>query len=424
MWDYKDYLYARSTQRTIEDIKILNGLLGNPEQSLLCIQIAGTNGKGSTSAMLSSIIKSAGYKTGLNTSPALVNVTERIRIDDKDIDEESFARYAWIVKEAEERSGLRFGGFDRMTACALLAFKDAGVEVAVLETGLGGRRDAVTAVETQLTAITSISFDHMQYLGNTIESITAEKCGIMKPGVPVVCHPQAEEAERVILEHARNLGSKVKFVDESKIDYLGFHNGLQHMRYDGLNIRLPLLGSHQRVNAACAIELALKLREPGFEISDKAIIEGILGVRWNCRMELIKNAPNTADVMLDGAHNPDGMRKLADALCEYFPGRPVTVLLCVMQDKDAHGLAEQVARFAKTAVCTTVNERSMDTEKLKASLECFGVRAAIEPDSKRALARVLAECASEGLVVVAGSLFLAGEVRNTLLHERSLVVKS
>jgi dihydrofolate synthase/folylpolyglutamate synthase len=368
--------------------------------------------------MLASILQWAGYKTGLNTSPALVNVTERIRINGTDITEESFARLAAKVKEAEERSGKNYGGFDRMTACALLAFREEGVQTAVLETGLGGRRDAVTAVETRLTAITSISLDHMQYLGNTIESIAAEKCGILKPGIPVVCHPQVKEAEKVIREYAEKLGCEVIFTDPSDIEYFGCDNGLQHMKYAGIDIGLPLLGSHQRINAACAIELALQLRKLGLTITDEAIARGILNVRWNCRLEYLRGTYGYPDMLLDGAHNPDGMRTLAEAVKEFYSDRATVALMCVMKDKDIAGIAKEAAKLAGAAVCTAVNERSLDPQLLRCALEEAGVKAFSEPDVKAALRKAREMCPSGGLIVVAGSLFLAGEIRERVLGER------
>lgn len=419
MWNYTDYLFERSTQRTLEDVKELYGLLGNPEQSMLCIQIAGTNGKGSTSAMLASILQSAGYKTGLNTSPALVNVTERIRIDNKDISDELFAKYASKVKQAEELSGKRFGGFDRMTACALLAFSEAGVETAVLETGLGGRKDAVTAVDTHLTAITSIGFDHMQYLGNTIESIASEKCGILKPGVPVICHPQLKEAEDVIRKFAARLDCEIKFVDPSQIECKGFRNGITYMRYSGIDAELPLMGSHQCVNAACAIEMAKKLRESGLIITDESIVSGLKSVRWYCRLEFFKGAEGNADILIDGAHNADGMRTLARAVNKYYPEREIVALMCIMKDKDAAGISKEAAGFARTAVLTTVNERSMDTGLLKSYFESAGIKAHPEPDVSEAFDEARRRCPDNGLIVVAGSLFLAGAVRDMIMRERA-----
>jgi dihydrofolate synthase/folylpolyglutamate synthase len=365
--------------------------------------------------MLAAILQYAGYRTGLNTSPALVRVTERIRINGADITEEQFARLAARVKEAEERSGKNFGGFDRMTACALLAFREEGVETAVLETGLGGRRDAVTAVDTRLTAITSISLDHMQYLGNTIESIAAEKCGILKPGIPVVCHPQVPEAESVIREYANRLGCEAIFTDPSKIEYLGCENGLQHMRYAGIDIELPLQGSHQRINAACAIELALQLRKSGLNITHEAIARGIRNVRWNCRLEYLPGSCGHPDMLLDGAHNPDGMRTLADAVKEFYPGRETVALMCVMRDKDVAGIAKEAAKFAGAAICTAVNERALEPELLRHALEKAGIKAYSEPDAKSALEKARGACPPGGLIVVAGSLFLAGEIREKII---------
>ncbi|MEL7608483.1 MAG: bifunctional folylpolyglutamate synthase/dihydrofolate synthase [Bacillota bacterium] len=408
----QDFLSVRSSKaRTLDHIRALYRQLGNPQDSMLCVQVAGTNAKGSTSAMLSMILRKAGYKTGLYTSPALSKANERMRTDGVMISDEELLECALLVEAAEQALGRTFGGFDRMTACALLAYQKQNVQVAVLETGLGGLLDPVTAVDARLNFITSISMDHMQILGNTIEEIANQKCGSLKPGVPVISHPQVPSVERLIALYAEALGCPLTVVNPEDIHDVEVGEGLQTMSYHGYRVAMQLLGPHQRVNAAAAIEGALALRAQGLAISDEHIVDGLAATHWSCRLEMVKG------FLLDGAHNEDAMRVLRASLAECYPNKRPILMLAVMQDKDIAGIAKVVATFVHECVCVKINERSADAEALAGLLRERGVSAVPAGSVTEGLKLLNDMRNGDTIAVVAGSLYLTGAVKDILLSD-------
>lgn len=411
--DLQAYFSVRSSKkRNLDTVRALLRELGNPEDRMQCIQIAGTNAKGSTAAMLALILRSAGYVTGLFTSPALIKMAERFRINGAMVSDEALEGYAQQVARAEASMNFEFGGFDRMTATALLTFAQGGVEIAVLETGLGGLLDPVTAVTPRLCFITSVSMDHMHMLGNTIEEITNQKCGIMKPYVPVVCHPQRPIVMDIIRDYAAALKCPLLEVDPSAITDVSVKGLTQSMSYRGFPLTLGLAGAYQRVNAAAAWEGAMALRSQGLAISDEAIREGIVHTLWPCRMEMVN------DVLLDGAHNPAAMRALGESLKESFPHCRPVVLLSVLRDKDVGGVVRELCYFAKHVVCVRISERAADADVLSQMARHQGVESEAVADIPAGLARLaaLAAADSRSLPVVAGSLYLAGAARALLLE--------
>ena len=366
----------------LRNTELLLEALHNPERAFPAVQIAGTNGKGSTAAMLDSICRVAGIKSGLYTSPHLVSITERIRIGGEQISENDFARYVSTVREASEKIEALPTFFEQMTAVALLAFREAGIDLAILETGLGGRLDSTTAAQAKIVAITRIAMDHEQYLGETIESIAAEKAAIIRPGVTAVIGKQQPEALSVLLQRCRE-------------------TGVEPILTDTTNIRVGLRGRHQLENAAVAIRLAECLAIPR-----DAIVKGIDTAQHPGRLELIAHEP---PILLDGAHNPAGAEALRDYLDE-FGRRPLTLVFGAMNDKKLDRIGAILFPLADNLILTEVdNPRAASPATLEAIATRFsnGVSTFNSVrDARRAALRITPR---EGMICVTGSLYLIGE---------------
>ena len=376
----------------LRNTELLLQALDNPERAFTSVQIAGTNGKGSTAAMLDSICRAAGIKTGLYTSPHLVSITERIRIAGSEITRGDFARHATTVRAVAEDLLARNEiealptFFEHVTAIALLAFREAGVEVAILETGLGGRLDSTTAAKAAIVGITPIAMDHEKYLGNTLTSIASEKAAVIRPGVIAVIARQQPEALKVLLERSVEVGVTPRLKPE---------------RDFAAEISLSLRGAHQIENASVAIRLAETLG-----ISRAAIIRGLETTKHPGRLELI------GSFLLDGAHNPAGAQALRNYLDEFEHG-PLTMIFGAMRDKRLDQIAEILFPIPDRLILTPIdNPRSATVEKL-ASL---AHRTVIETTSSAEALRVaIAQTPKDGLICVTGSLYLIGETRPMIL---------
>lgn len=379
----------------LRNTELLLNALDNPERAFPSVQIAGTNGKGSTAAMLDSIGRAAGIKTGLYTSPHLVSITERIKISGTEITREEFAACATTVRDVSEQLEARPTFFEQVTAIALVAFRNAGIELAILETGLGGRLDSTTAANAHIVAITQIAMDHQEYLGNTIASVAAEKAAIIRPGVRAVIGRQKylEDLE-VLLERCKQTGVTPTLVNDTS------HS-------------IALRGRHQLDNAAVAIQLAELLRETGFDIPDTAIVAGLETVQHPGRLELIPHRPA---FLIDGAHNPAGAESLRAYLDE-FAQRPLTLVFGAMRDKQLEQIGESLFPVAELLVLTTVaNPRSATIEMLEPiALRYARGKILKSDDSAAALQTALANTPAEGMICVAGSLYLVGEMRPRIL---------
>jgi dihydrofolate synthase/folylpolyglutamate synthase len=392
----------------LRNTELLFKALDNPEHAFPSVQIAGTNGKGSTAAMLDAICRAADIKTGLYTSPHLVSITERIKLSGTEITREEFAVCATTVRDVSEQLVARKQiealptFFEQVTAIALLAFRNAGIELAILETGLGGRLDSTTAANAHIVGITQIALDHQEYLGNTIASIAAEKAAIIRPGVRAVIGTQKyPEALNVLLERCRETGvTPIVLDDDSSV----FKE----------SIKLALRGRHQIENAAVAIHLAELSRETGFDIPHAAIVRGLETVQHPARLEVIPHRPA---FLIDGAHNPAGAESLRTYLDE-FARRPLTLVFGAMRDKQLEQIGEILFPVADVLVLTTVrNPRSATVEMLE-PIAARGARGKIlqAGDSATALQIALANTPAEGMICVAGSLYLAGELRPQTLR--------
>ncbi len=409
----------------LRNTELLLQALQNPERAFRALQIAGTNGKGSTAAMLESICRCAGIRTGLSTSPHLVSLTERIKIAGVDLSREEFAGHTTTVRDAAHR--LVESGqletlptfFEQVTAIALVAFRHSGIELAILETGLGGRLDSTTAAKADVCGITQIAFDHEEYLGDTIESIAAEKAAIIRPGVKVVIASQNPEALAVILKRCEDVGvtpltdSCTATVNEVSADgrfRVTFET--TSARYD--QVWIGLRGRHQIGNATVSISLAEVLRSDGFQIDRSAIVNGIETANHPGRLELVSG---DSVVLLDGAHNPAGARALRAFLNE-FAERPLTLVFGALRDKRLEQIAEELFPIADELILTPIqNPRAATTEALLEIAQRFAVpQIRIAASSGEALELALDKTANKGTICVTGSLYLIGEVRERVLH--------
>ncbi|MGH9948219.1 MAG: bifunctional folylpolyglutamate synthase/dihydrofolate synthase [Pyrinomonadaceae bacterium] len=406
----------------LENIRALLSALGDPQNQYKKVQVAGTNGKGSVCAFLDSICLKAGIKTGLYTSPHLVSIIERVRIGGVDISEDEFARIASHVRATSER--LVADGvlnsvptyFEQVTAIALLAFSEAKVELAILETGLGGRYDAVTAANAEICAITRIDLDHQEYLGETIEEIAAEKAAIIRADSNVVLADQSQEARKVLVDRCgevgivprRNCEARVWAIDMVNTSAVASFN-TEHGFYDDPN--LGLRGRHQIENARVAVMLAEVLRFGFvFNISPENIVEGLEEARHPGRLERIGR------FLLDGAHNVSGAMALRMYLDEFI-AEPVTMIFGAMKDKNIREIAKILWPKAERLILTQPsNSRAMAVEKLSAYIpDGFDHKRVMLIDSVEAAMNIARnDSSNEATIVVTGSLYLVGEVKKLL----------
>ena len=397
--------------------------LGRPEKELQCIHIAGTNGKGSLAVMTASILTAAGYKTGLTVSPYVVDFRERFQIDGEMIPPRTLASLAGKVLDAVEQIRQEGGEppvqFEAVTALALLWFAREKCDLVVLETGLGGRFDATNAVaHTLVAAITRIGYDHRELLGDTLDQIAAEKAGIIKEGCTVVCYPdQPAEAMGPILTAAAEAHTSIIMPEAEDIRCLPGKRLENRVDYGGYQVALGLPGAHQANHAAMAVEIALALwREYGYEISDDAILQGLAAARIPARIEVLRRRPL---LLLDGCHNPDGARALAETLAKAQYEENLVGVFGMLADKDYKTMLEALApAFAKVYTVTPDCPRALSGVDLQkeARFHMDAEAAPGVPEALRAAVRYAEEHNLAG-VVVCGSLYLAAEARPWLLKE-------
>jgi dihydrofolate synthase/folylpolyglutamate synthase len=408
----------------LDNISRLLARLGRPERAFPAVQIAGTNGKGSTAAMLAAVCRAAGLRAGLYTSPHLVSITERVRMDGREISREAFARAATVVRAAAEeveREGGRLPTFfEQVTAAALVAFREARVELAILETGMGGRLDATTAAGATIVAVTPVALDHQEYLGATLAEIASEKAAVVRPGVRAVVAPQEPEAERVILARCRECGVEPRRATPGWFTVGGECEGgrlrarLRTDRADYGAVCLALRGRHQLTNAAAAVALAEALIEAGFPVTRAAVVEGLERAEHPGRLELDERA--APPVLFDGAHNPSGARALRAYLDE-FVRAPVTMVFGAMRDKALADIGNVLFPAAENLILTEPRSpRAAAVGELLRAVPAPPSSSTITlaPSSADALALARAQAKGGGLVCVTGSLYLVGEVRALL----------
>ncbi|MBQ6552470.1 MAG: bifunctional folylpolyglutamate synthase/dihydrofolate synthase [Clostridia bacterium] len=387
-------------------IKTLLEGLGNPQNHLKFLHIAGTNGKGSTAAFCASALQEAGYKTGLFISPYVVRFTERIQINGKYIPEELFAAVMEKVKEVAEADPDNYVEFELLTAAAMEWFFRNGCDIVVLEAGIGGRLDATNAVMTTVVSvITSVSFDHTELLGDTLEKIALEKAQIIKSGGSVVVYPeQAEEVFAAIRETAEKKRAEVIIPDLMRL-----RRREHFFTYKNNDYVITLRGAHQTLNAVTAIEALDELACSGFyKLTREKIALGLMKATMPARFETVSVKP---PVVLDGAHNPSGMESLAALLKSEFGGVRVTAVVAMMKDKNAAESLKHLAGVVNKAVAVKVdNPRCMEAEDLRELLAGLGVEASAAPSVAEAVEAARGD-PETGAVIVCGSLYLVSEAR-------------
>ncbi len=422
-YEKKDtYDYAQSFH--LERMRRLVSLLGDPQASVKCIHVAGSKGKGSTAAIIQSILTKAGYKTGLYTSPHLVSFRERIRIGDTLISEKDLSVLLAQVKAAADTMADDAPSFFEIcTALAFLYFKKMKADLAVYEVGLGGRLDATNIIEPLVSVITPVSLEHTHILGDTLEKIAAEKAGIIKAGSIVVSAPQDERALSAIGRSAEKLDAKLVVV--------GQDIGFEEIRADdtqevfsvtGLfdsypDLHMRLLGYHQIVNAATAIGAVEALRFSGITVGADAVRRGVGSASWPGRLELIKGSPR---VLLDGAQNQASAKALSLAVRRSFSYRRLILVLGVSKDKDIKGILKELIPLADAVVLTKARivERALEPEKIRPQITPADKDVVMTQSVGDALKTACAKAAPQDLVLVAGSLFVVGEARKILKKEK------
>jgi len=423
-----DYIYSFIDYETVPrpldaanyDLRRVDELLGrldNPHLKAKSVHIAGTNGKGSTAAMVASALTISGYTTGLYTSPHLNDLRERIRVDRELISKAELVDLVERLKpevEAVNRKATygRLTTFELLTALGFAYFRLKGVDFQVLEVGLGGRLDATNVIQPEVCLITSVSLDHRDVLGNSLAEIAAEKAGIIKPGCVVVTSPQPDEVARVIKETCVNCGaSLVRVGIDVTWRELGFVSNRQLLRVkgrlDSYELSIPLLGHYQLENAATAVAALEVLAGRGFNISRDSIINGLAQVSWPGRFQILSHHPL---ILVDGAHNPDGARRLKQSLEQYFDFDRAILVIGASCDKDIAGIVSELfPLFDKVIVTRSRHARAMASPPIVAEFRKQGVDTQVVDEVPAALSLALALAGDRDLICVAGSLFVIAE---------------
>ena len=417
--DYIHGTYKFGSKLGLENIKDLLARLGNPQKQYRVIHVAGTNGKGSVTSMITNILHEAGYKVGMFISPYLENFTERIQVELREIPREDLAKTTQQVKEKVDEmvaSGRNHPTeFEIVTAIGFLYFARQKIDIAVVEVGLGGRFDATNVVdEPLLSVITAIGFDHMDILGSTLGEIAFEKAGIIKQGRPVVSYPQLGEASSVIREAARERKSPYYEVDGHQIDVKesSLDENVFDFRYgDELyrDLKLKLVGEHQLLNAATALTAIEVVKELGLTVSKEAVVQGLLKTRWPGRLEKIQDNPT---ILIDGAHNAAGADALAHTVSTYFANDDLTLVLGVLKDKEVDAIVNRLCPLAHKVIITRPDSpRAMDPAELSEKVLVYNNNVTVEPDIIRAIHKGIDAAGEQGVILICGSLYLVGAAR-------------
>jgi dihydrofolate synthase / folylpolyglutamate synthase len=414
---------AAAAKFDLENITVLAERLGRPDRAYPTVHIAGTNGKGSTAAFVESILRQAGFRTGLNTSPHLERLNERIRINGEEITDELFAetftRLHELIEELLAAHRLRAHPtyFECVTALAFEAFARERVEFAVFEVGLGGRLDATNILSPVVSIITRIDFDHENFLGHSLKEIAGEKAGILKPHVPVVVAPQRPEARQLILSRANELACPVLEPAESfRVDQESTQDGFFRARAietsSGVvfEIAPSLPGRFQMENALNALTAARYLQQRGYRISNEAITDGIARAVWPGRLEKLQSSP---DLYLDGAHNPGAARELAAFLEQNFGAHKIWLIYGALRDKAVDEVAGQLFQHAAEVIFTEPRtSRAISAPRLAEIASHHASSFTVVSSAEQALDLALAEAAPGDAIFVTGSLYLVGQLRH------------
>lgn len=416
-----DYIESPALPRGrygLERLKQALELLGNPQHKVRFVHVAGTNGKGSCAAMLASVLKEAGYRTGLYISPHLRRYNERMQVDGVDILDDDLIRAAQRVKEACEQLGGTPIVFEALTLMALWYFAERRCDFVVLEVGIGGKLDATNCIPAPAAAlIAQLGFDHTETLGSTIEEIAAQKGGIAKPGSQLVMAEQEPAALRVVEQLCREQGCGFTVADPARLQVLSTSPEGQRLRDRTYGeLLLPLAGSHQVKNAANVLTVVEVLKGEGFAIPDRAVRQGIERTVWPARFERLSRSP---DFILDGGHNPQCVQAAVQALQDYYPGKKVVFLTGMMRDKDTAAMLAKMAEVAKAFVCLHADsERAFGAQELAREIEdTLGLAAYPAASAQEGCALAQRLAGEQGVVCALGSLYLAGEIRAVFHRE-------
>ncbi len=406
----------------LSNIKRICLSLNNPHEKLKTIHVGGTNGKGSTAAILASVLHEAGYKTGLYTSPHLTDIRERIRINNIPITKEHFSFLIENIKEHIEGSDILPTFFEFTTAIALEYFAEERVDIAVVEVGMGGRLDATNIIVPLVTIITNVDYDHTEHLGTDLEDIAGEKCGIIKKSAPVVTSEHKENILSIIEDSAKKAGTvtyifgrdfntvPVKLTRSySEVYYYG-------KRWRELLLKLPLAGKHQMFNLGAAIYTIELLMQKGFEVTDHQLFRGVENTSWPGRLETVSVNPQ---VIVDGAHNHAGTIVLArfieDVLMKVEGHGNIILIFGVLKDKDVSRMIEELIPYSSEVIITKPDtERGLPVEDLRKIVEQYGITPHVTQAVSEALSHAYNIASSSDTIIVTGSLYMAGEARNQI----------
>ena len=413
-----DYIHAINwtfCKPGLERVSLLCKKLGDPQKDIKCIHVAGTNGKGSTCAMLASVLQAAGYRVGLYTSPHMVRFNERMRVNGENISDEALARITEEVKPYADAMEDRPTEFELVTAIAFLYFKRMNCDLVILETGLGGRLDATNVIEEPIVSIiTGIDLDHTAILGDTYEKIAYEKAGIIKPNRPVVLGECNERAKTVLLERARACGSQVRAGDVGAISNVMYSlEGSTFSYKERKNISLSLVGVYQPKNCATAIECIETLRELGYNVSDETLLQGLSAVKWVGRFEVLSRDPL---VIYDGGHNPQGVTAFVESLSQIISDEKVCLICGMLRDKDYAHMVGALGRVTDKVFTLTIdNPRALPADELAAILRKNGIEATACPSPEEAVKAAFAYADEKQIpIVMSGSLYMYSEVIDTV----------
>lgn len=405
----------------LSNITNLLGLLGNPHKGLKAVHVAGTNGKGSTSVTISSIMQESGYKVGLYTSPHLVNFTERIRINGREIEEERVVQLTEKIRFKiqdsgfnEELSNITF--FEFTTAMALLYFVEEGVDIVVMETGMGGRLDATNVVNPLVSIITNVSIEHREFLGDTLEAIAYEKAGIIKDRTPVVTGVEQTSAFQVIERICSEKGASLYRLGR---DFSFRKKGIDIFSYKGVkesfdDLRLNLLGGHQFTNASLALAAVELLTDKGLIVPRNAIYSGLQKVSWPGRLETVSTNPR---IILDGAHNPAGAEVLAKTIANEIKFDRLFLILGIMADKDIDAIISPLAPLAHEVILSRPGyERASSASALLPVARKSNSNSVAFEELREAIDYARSKASDMDLIIVSGSLFTVGEARAIIMQ--------
>lgn len=401
--------------------KILE-LLGNPHKDLKCIHIAGTNGKGSTTAMLTQILMESGYKVGMYTSPFIEEFEERIQINNTNIPKEKLCEVVEKVKIAVDKT-CELGydeptEFEIITAVMFVYFQEEKVDYAVIEVGLGGRIDATNVVNPLISIITSISYDHVKILGNTLEEIAYEKAGIIKEKTPVILYPVEEEAKLSIEKVAKEKQSPIIYVKKEdsmlkeKLYNVPYQEIIVNTSKNTYEIQLSLLGTHQLLNCSVVINAAEELQNIGVNIKKEHIVEGLKKVKWAGRLEMLKAKPM---VVIDGAHNIDGIKSLKNSINTYFKYNKFILIMGILSDKQVDDMVKVITPEAANIITVTPpSYRAENSSGLVEIIKKYNSNCEAIENYKEAYEKALSYANENDLILICGSLYMVGEMRKTI----------